>query len=409
LKNLITCIVLFSALPLAQPGEWQHPQSIPVQPAGNLFIITIDGFRWQEIFTGADSVLINDTSYTPDTSTMKMMYWDSDPVVRRKKLLPFFWSMIASKGQLYGNRNFDNKMNTANLFRFSYPGYNEIFTGNTDLRISSNKKKVNTNQNVLEYLDSKEQFHGKVVAFTSWDVFPYILNKDRNEMLINSGYENMEGDLSDEQKLINTVQTEAVYNKGETRHDQLTFLIAKEYVQKQQPRVVFIGLGETDEYAHQGRYDLYLEQANKIDRMIAELWHWIQSTPGYKDNSTILITTDHGRGSRSSKWTSHSAFIRGSSQTWLAMIGAGVQSCGEIKDDQQFYQQQIAGTIAALVGEEFDQRTKTVPVVSSASFNQSGFTNASSAGIPSGGKNLSSLVSSFEKLSAITPSSRASK
>jgi hypothetical protein len=27
--------------------------------AGNLIIITIDGFRWQEIFTGADESLIN--------------------------------------------------------------------------------------------------------------------------------------------------------------------------------------------------------------------------------------------------------------------------------------------------------------------------------------------------------------
>ena len=90
--------------------------------------------------------------------------------------------------------------------------------------------------------------------------------------------------------------------------------------------------------------------------MIAELWHWIQTTPGYKDNTTILITTDHGRGSKDSKWTSHGTFIKGSAQTWLAMIGAGIEPLGEIKEDQQFYQQQIAETIAELVGEKFDER-----------------------------------------------------
>ena len=114
-----------------------------------------------------------------------------------------------------------------------------------------------------------------------------------------------------------------------------------------------MGLGETDEYAHDGRYDLYLEQANKIDRMIAELWHWVQTTPGYKDNTTLLITTDHGRGSQDNNWTSHSSFIRGSSQTWLAMIGPAIQPLGEVKEDQQLYQEQIAGMIAGLVGEEF--------------------------------------------------------
>jgi arylsulfatase A-like enzyme len=158
--------------------------------------------------------------------------------------------------------------------------------------------------------------------------------------------------------MINAVQTNAVNIKGETRYDQLTFLTAKEYVQKKQPRVVFIGLGETDEHAHHGRYDLYLEQANKIDRMIAELWHWIQTTEGYKDNTTILITTDHGRGSRDSKWTSHSTFIRGSSQTWMAMIGPGIAPLGEVKEEQQFYQQQLAQTIAGLVGEKFEPIAK---------------------------------------------------
>lgn len=358
MKNLLTCIILFSAMPVAQFSTWQSARPIPVNPpvAENLFIITIDGFRWQEVFTGADESLITNEKYTPDTATMKMLYWADSEKERRQKLMPFFWNIIAKKGQLYGNRNFDNKVNTANLYKFSYPGYNEIFTGHTDISVSSNKKIKNDNVNVLEYLDSKEEFKGKVVAFTSWDVFPYILNEERNGMLVNSGYENMKGNISADQAMINSVQTNAVYEKGGTRYDQLTFLTAKEYVQQYKPKVVFIGLGETDEFAHNGRYDLYLEQANKTDRMIAELWHWVQTTPGYKDNTTFLITTDHGRGSKDSKWTSHSAFIKGSSQTWLAMIGPGIESLGEMKEEQQFYQEQIAAAIAGLVGERFEGR-----------------------------------------------------
>jgi hypothetical protein len=87
--------------------------------------------------------------------------------------------------------------------------------------------------------------------------------------------------------------------------------------------------------------------------MIAELWHWVQTTPGYKDNTTFIITTDHGRGSKESKWSSHGELIKGSSQTWLAVIGPGIKPLGEIKVDQQLYQQQIAQTIAHLLGEEF--------------------------------------------------------
>jgi uncharacterized protein (DUF1501 family) len=154
------------------------------------------------------------------------------------------------------------------------------------------------------------------------------------------------------------VQEESVYHKGGTRYDQLTFLAAREYLEEHRPRVLFLGLGETDEYAHAGRYDMYLQQANKADRLLSELWHWIQTTPGYKDNTSIIITTDHGRGSRDAKWASHHLFIRGSSQTWLAMIGPGLEPLGEVKEDQQVYQQEMAGMIAGLVGEEFGPGVK---------------------------------------------------
>lgn len=373
-KNIVASVLLIAVLPLLKPERYLSAATVnpPIkdsllsQSAPNLIIITIDGFRWQEIFGGADPLLINNTEYTSDTATMKMLYWSESAKERRQKLMPFLWNILAKKGQLYGNRQEGNKVNTANIYNFSYPGYNEILTGNTDLLVASNKRKMNGNVNVLEYLNSKQEFKGKVVAFTSWDVFPFILNEERSRMLVNSGYENMGTDNSSgKQQLIDKVQTEAVYNKSGTRHDQLTFLAAKEYLQQHRPRVLFLGLGETDEYAHSRRYDLYLQQANSADRMLAELWHWIQTTPGYKDNTTILITTDHGRGSKNGKWGSHSTFIRGSSQTWLALLGPSIEPLGEIKEEQQIYQQQIAGMIADLVGEKFRGDIRDQNIVSS--------------------------------------------
>lgn len=355
MKSIWPSLVVALILP---SGYEQKQEKIPVQhqviPDVNLFIITTDGFRWQELFNGADSLLLNSDNYTPDAETLTTLYWADTKEERRKKLMPFFWSVVAARGQVYGNRHFDNKVNVANNYSISYPGYNEIFTGTTDPAVSSNGKYHNPSINVLEYLNTKPAFSGKVVAFTSWDVFPYILNEKRSGMLVNSGYESMnETGRSPRQTVVSKVQEEGIYDKTATRYDQLTFVTAKEYISEHHPRVVYLGLGETDEFAHRGRYDLYLEQANKVDRMIAELWHWVQTTPGYKDNSIFIITTDHGRGSKSSKWTSHGEFIRGSSQTWLAIIGPGIKPVGEVKEKQQLYQQQIAQTIASLAGEEF--------------------------------------------------------
>ncbi|MBL7724380.1 MAG: sulfatase-like hydrolase/transferase [Chitinophagaceae bacterium] len=353
MKNIWTCIILVMLFPpVYKEQEKKEVLSTPLPVAGNLFIITTDGFRWQEVFTGADPALINSSKYTPDTSTIKMLYWAENPEERRKKLLPFFWNVIAQKGQVFGNRGYQNKVDVANLYSISYPGYNELFTGNTDMYISSNKKRNNPNINVLEYLDSRPSFAGKVAAFSSWDVFPYILNTKRNNLPVNSGYNNIEEGTT-YQQLINTVQQEVIYDKKPTRYDQLTFLTAKEYLQQHNPRVLYLGLGETDEFAHEGRYDLYLQQASQVDRMIAELWHWVQTTPGYKDNTTFIITTDHGRGSKASNWTAHGEFISGSSQTWFAVIGPGIKPAGEIKSNEQQYIQQMAQTIAHLLGEEF--------------------------------------------------------
>src|SRR5574339_74127 len=94
----------------------------------NIVLVTFDGFRWQEVFNGADSSLMKQQQYLKDNN-LKTKYWRDDVNERRKALLPFFWNTIATKGQLYGNRNVGSKVNVTNNQWFSYPGYNEILTG----------------------------------------------------------------------------------------------------------------------------------------------------------------------------------------------------------------------------------------------------------------------------------------
>lgn len=325
----------------------------------NIFIITTDGFRWQELFTGADSLLINNTEFVEDTSIAKQLYWNEDASVRRKMLMPFFWNVIAKRGQLYGNRSYGNKSDAANFYKISYPGYNEILTGYTDPGIIINYPKKNPNTNILEYLNNEKEYHGKVVAFSSWYVFPFILNKERSGLPVNSGYENMQDEAADTTfQLINKVQDQ-VAEKAHTRYDWLTFLNAKEYIEQHHPKIVFIGLGETDEFAHQSHYDKYLQHANAVDKMISDLWYYVQTNSFYKNKTTFIITTDHGRGKKTFNWNHHSLFTAGSSQTWLAMIGPGIEPLGEIKEEQQIYQKQIAATMASLLGQEFKTEHKT--------------------------------------------------
>jgi hypothetical protein len=314
----------------------------------HLFIITLDGFRWQEVFNGADSTIINDPDWTADTALAKATFWDADPARRRERLMPFFWSVIASQGQLHGNRALGNYVNTRNLYGISYPGYNEIFTGTPDPFISSNRKVRNRNHNVLEELSADPAFKGKVAAFASWDVIPYILNPERSGFFLNAGPEAAphEG-IGEGQPRLNDVLS---HPGAATRDDRITFHSAMDYVQRHSPRVTFIGFSGTDDAGHQKSYDRYLRSAHEADRMIGELWSYVQSQPEYRGKTSFIITTDHGRGQSARNWHDHGFFIGGSSQTWMALLGSAVQPIGECRARQQLYQKQVAGTIAQLTG-----------------------------------------------------------
>jgi hypothetical protein len=341
----------FLAAVLCIPALAQEPPPFHADHAKTkkLFIITIDGFRWQEIFTGADPLLVGNTEYVRDTLLTRRQYWDSTAQERRKKLMPFFWSTVAKEGRIYGNRLLGNKMNVRNFYKISYAGYNEIFTGHTDAFSSPNLPVENPHVNVLEYLNNSREYNGKVAVFTSWNVFPYILNEARSGLPLNSGYSPLAEKGDPDAGLIDSVQSSM--HQSKTRHDLLTFLTAKEYVELHHPSILFLGFGETDECAHAGRYDLYLQQAADIDRMIADLWYLVQTDPYYRDSTTFLITTDHGRGWKSNKWTTHGFWAEGSGDIWMAVLGPDILPGGEMRSPGQVYQKQLAATIATLLGD----------------------------------------------------------
>src|SRR5690349_7441748 len=84
----------------------------------NIIVVTLDGMRWQEIFGGADSALLNNKEYTRDPEEASKKFWDNDVNERRKKLFPFIWSTLQLEGQLYGNRWKGNYINNANPYWF---------------------------------------------------------------------------------------------------------------------------------------------------------------------------------------------------------------------------------------------------------------------------------------------------
>jgi hypothetical protein len=322
----------------------------PLNPENKLFIITLDGFRWEELFNGADSLLINDPEFNTDTLLAKALYWDNNVVERRKKLMPFAWSVIAKQGELYGNRKYQNNVNVANPYALSYPGYSELLTGTVDYSIWKNEKKKNQNKNILDELNHSSTYAGKVAAFTSWELFPYILDKEeKGSFVLNSGLQKIEEKSpSSAQSMINSIQQKISDKNVPTRYDELTYIACKEYILKNKPSVVLLSFSGTDNAGHSKHYDQYLQEANNADRMIGELWRLLQSLPDYEGRTTFLITTDHGRGKKGN-WHDHGFFVPGSSQTWYALLGNKVVPHGEMKAKTQVYQKDLNELISEIL------------------------------------------------------------
>jgi hypothetical protein len=318
----------------------------------NVMLITLDGLRWQELFAGADSALLRDRRYVRDTSALRTDFWRATAAERRAVLMPFFWSTIASQGQLHGNRTRGSRVDVTNTRRFSYPGYNEILTGYADPGITSNEKVPNPNRTILEFAQQQPALRGRVAAFGSWDVFPFIINEERSGVPVNAGFEAAaHAGLSARETLLNELQARVPSPWVNVRLDAFTQGYALEYLKRERPRLVYIAYGETDDFAHDERYDFYLRAARRTDGFIRELWEWLQSDSQCRNRTTLIITTDHGRGS-GNRWNTHGEDVAGAEQIWIALLGPDVPPLGEASSGRH-YQNQIAATIALLLNLPF--------------------------------------------------------
>jgi hypothetical protein len=329
----------------------------PIQTENLIFLMT-DGLRWQEVFTGADETLMSKESGGVRDRMLRTKYWRDTPEERRAALMPFLWGVIARDGQIFGNPAKGSVAEVANGLNFSYPGYSETLCGVVDPGVDSNNRRMNPNLNVLEWLNGMRRFNGRVAAFGAWDLFPYILNRKRSGLFINAGYEPMPGKTSKTLALLNTLKDETIrYWPGEP-FDSLAFQTALEYLKTEKPRVLFVSLGETDEWAHDGRYDLYLDSARYADACAKTLWETVQAMPRYRGKTTLILSTDHGRGSAPDEWKSHGKDIQGSQAIWMAFMGPGIPAQGERAQTQRVTAGQLAATLVALLGQDF---SKTIP------------------------------------------------
>ena len=324
-----------------------------------VFLVTADGIRHQELFSGVDPALVTEdakeSSGIEDVGVIRQAYWSEDPVIRREKLMPFFWKDLASEGIVLGNRSRGSRVNVKNAHLFSYPGYTEILNGAPQPSIDSNDAVFSPRKTVLEYIREELGLERKQVAcFASWRVFDWISRQSESTIFSNAGYEAVPEALATEgMSNFHRLQMQMMTPWDSTRHDAMTFGLAMEYIRAHEPRVFYLAAGETDDWAHERRYDRTLHAVQLFDDALRELWTYLQSTEPYRGRSTLIVTTDHGRGRNPDDWTSHGTEVPGADEIWIGVFGPDTPNVGEATATGDHYQSQIAATMLELLGLDY--------------------------------------------------------
>ena len=348
--RLLTVPVLLAWLAAGSMGTLA-----PQRPADDrIVLVTVDGARTEEIFGGLDVAVLQSTrrdSQRNEDSLAYQRFWAPTREERRRKLMPFFWDLVTKEGSIAGDGDAGSSVRLANTHWFSYPGYAEILLGEAhDAAIKSNDPIRNPFPTVLETIRERLNLsRDQVATFASWSVFNSISEHIDGATLVNAGVEPLE--TSDpEVRLINALQRDAVTPWEGTRADAFTFRLAMKHLATARPRVLYIAFDETDDWAHDGRYEHVLNALSRTDGYLQELWTWLQSQPDYRGRTHLLITTDHGRGHTGKDWRDHGAKVTGANEVWIAFVSPRMSQRGSWRGHPPLSTSQIAATLASWVG-----------------------------------------------------------
>lgn len=352
MRNILT-IIIFALVLSFFPN-----QTFAQKKTQNVILITLDGARLQEMFGGLDAEVFKSVNKNFEKTDAYKKFWAETPAQRREKLAPFFWTVLMKNhGSIAGNRELNSIVKTTNKMFFSYPGYSELVTGEArDSIINTNSFGQNRFPSFLNFLQKKMNLSfNQAAAIGSWSAIQQIASNDPNAFFANSGQRDFP--ITDEETaFLNQVRSNTVGPDSSVRHDYLTFKFALSHLKKYHSRAMFISFGETDDWAHQGQYEKYLDSWHNTDNFLKELWTFLQNDKQYRDKTTLIITIDHGRGSTAKDWDDHGEDVAEAQYIWMAFVSPDIALRGEWKDSKEIYQNQVAATLCKFLNFDYSEQ-----------------------------------------------------
>jgi hypothetical protein len=307
---------------------------------GSVVLVVLDGVRGQEVFGGADRDLARSRGGNP-------MAW-ANP----RDLTPNLQRMLDVDAVAIGAPGHGPEMDASGPRFISLPGYLEIFAGRPDPGCEGNECVRPPARTICD--DVRDSTGADDVAVvTSWPNIARAVSSDPSRYVVTAGRrllargERLRSDGATQRLIERGARARAWPGNGDYRPDAFTAKLALRVLETERPRLLFVGLGDADEYAHRGDYHGYLEAVHASDAFLGELQSTLARMGARGRHTTILVTTDHGRAYG---FVDHGARYPESARVWLVAAGADVRGHGLLAASRRHTLSDIAPTVRALLG-----------------------------------------------------------
>jgi hypothetical protein len=324
---------LLAVAPAAGPRE--APQTHAV------VLVVLDGVRWQEVFLGVDRAQLRRIG-APTTGALSA-----------EQLLPNLYRRVIARGFALGAPDHGAPVSASGPYFVSMPGYREIFSGAPDATCTGNACPVIDRLTVVDLVRAASPRDEDAAVVASWDVLDRTAASRPERAVMSTGR-----DLGANRARIAAASPRcaALLEEGHRagpwpghggyRPDRITAPLALAYLEAARPRFLFVGLGDTDEFAHASDYRGYLGALQAADRFLGDLDATLERL-GLRETTSILVTTDHGRA-----WNfhSHGRSEPESGRVFLAGAGGAIPAVGYAEAKPGTTLSAVAPTILGLLG-----------------------------------------------------------
>ena len=238
-------------------------------PGGNVILITWDGVRWQDFFDRGPEA----------------------PFAR-------FWAHHAPDARVV------EKMTTSNPAQLSLPSYQEMMTG-ARVPCDSNLCGRVGRETLIDRL-VQTGLGDQLTVVASWQSIAEAASAHPYPFVDTGHHPGEPRGPWDYARL-----DRATWAKG---------LAALE----RRPRFLWISLNDADEWAHRGSRDSYLSALKRYDAWLDQLLTRLAAMEDYGERTTVLVTTDHGRGD-GGDWVDHGHSHPEAARIFALVFGPGAE------------------------------------------------------------------------------------